>query len=66
MCSASAASCAWSGRGSRMRRRGRQSGVAMLVVAVVVMGAALIIVKTLNASTWKADRLRITQLRDSL
>lgn len=43
-----------------MRRRGRQGGVAMLVVAVVVMGAALIIVKTLNASTWKADRLRVT------
>ena len=32
----------------------------MLVVAVVVMGAALIIVKTLNAATWKAERLRVT------
>jgi len=32
----------------------------MLVVAVVVMGAALIIVKTLNAATWRADRLRVT------
>jgi hypothetical protein len=32
----------------------------MLVLAVVVMGAALIIVKTLNAATWKADRLRVT------
>ena len=43
-----------------MRTRVRQSGVAMLVLAVVVMGAAVIIVKTLNAATWKADRLRIT------
>ena len=43
-----------------MRLRGRQGGVAMLVLAVVVMGAALIIVKTLNAATWKADRLRVT------
>lgn len=32
----------------------------MLVLAVVVMGAALIIVKTLNAATWRADRLRVT------
>ncbi len=32
----------------------------MLVLAVVVMGAAVIIVQTLNAATWKADRLRVT------
>lgn len=43
-----------------MRARRAQRGVAMLVVAVVVMGAALIIVKTLNAATWRADRLRVT------
>jgi hypothetical protein len=43
-----------------MRSRVRQGGVAMLVLAVVVMGAAVVIVKTLNAATWKADRLRVT------
>jgi hypothetical protein len=38
----------------------RQRGYAMLFMAIVVMGVAFIVVRTLNAATWKADRLRVT------
>lgn len=43
-----------------MRMRRTQQGVAMIILAVVVMGVAFIVVKTLNAASWKADRLRVT------
>ena len=32
----------------------------MLFIVIVVMGASFIMVRTLNASTWRADRLRVT------
>lgn len=32
----------------------------MLFIVIVVMGVSFIMVRTLNASTWKADRLRVT------
>lgn len=45
-----------------MRLRSRQQGIALLlVVGVLVMGGTLLTLTALNASTWRADRYRVTQ-----
>jgi hypothetical protein len=42
------------------RRQGGQRGYAMLFIVIAIMGVSFIMVRTLNASTWRADRLRVT------
>lgn len=42
------------------RNRNAQRGYAMLFIVIVVMGVSFIMVRTLNASTWRAERLRVT------
>lgn len=45
-----------------MRPRSRQQGIALLlVVGVLVMGGTLLTLSALNASTWRADRYRVSQ-----
>lgn len=44
-----------------MRPRSRQKGiVVLLVVALLVLGGTLLTLTALNASTWRADRHRVT------
>lgn len=43
-------------------RRGRQRGVALLVVVgLIAVGATFLLLRSLNAATWRADRYRVTQ-----
>lgn len=44
------------------RRRDRQRGIALLVVVgLIAVGATFLLLRSLNAATWRADRYRVTQ-----
>jgi hypothetical protein len=43
-------------------RSGRQRGIALLmVVALIAVGATFMLLRSLNAATWRTDRYRVTQ-----
>lgn len=45
-----------------MRPRSRQQGIAvLLLVGLLLLGGTLLTLTALNASTWRADRYRVTQ-----
>jgi hypothetical protein len=43
-------------------RGGRQQGIAlMMIVALIAVGATFLLLQSLNAATWRADRYHVTQ-----